>query len=54
MALVQSTPMRTELEERGPSMLERATEAAIEALRQFEGPSGFDAPMSALIVTATK
>lgn len=54
MGLVQSTPMRTELEERGPGMLERATEAAIEALRQFEGPDGFDAPMSALIVTATK
>jgi len=35
-------------------MLERATVAAIEALRRFEGPDGFDAPMSALIVTATK
>ncbi|HEU0283847.1 MAG TPA: class I SAM-dependent methyltransferase [Sphingomicrobium sp.] len=54
MGLVQSTPMRTELEERGPGMLERATEAAIEALRQFEDPGGFDAPMSALIVTAAK
>lgn len=54
MGLVQSTPMRNELEERGPGMLERATKAAIEALRQFEGPYGFDAPMSAHIVTATK
>ena len=54
MGLVQSTPMRTELEERGPDMLERATEAAIGALSQFEGPDGFDAPMSAHIVTATR
>jgi len=54
MGLVRSTPMRTELEERGPGMLERATVAASEALRRFEGPDGFDAPMSALIVTATK
>lgn len=54
MGLVQSTPMRNELELRGPGMLERATEAAIDALRQFEGPDGFDAPMSAHVVTATK
>jgi len=54
MGLVQSTPMRNELELRGPGTLERATEAAVEALRQFEGPGGFDAPMSAHIVTATK
>lgn len=54
MGLVQSTPMRNELEQRGPGTLERATEAAIEALRKFEGPDGFDAPMSAHIVTATK
>jgi ubiquinone/menaquinone biosynthesis C-methylase UbiE len=54
MGLVQSTPMRNELEQRGPGALECATEAAIEALRQFEGPDGFDAPMSAHIVIATK
>ena len=54
MGLVQSTPMRNELAQRGPGTLDRATLAAIEALRQFEGPAGFDAPMSAHIVTATK
>lgn len=54
MGLVQSTPMRNELEQRGPGTLDRATRAAIEALRQFEGSAGFDAPMSAHIVTATK
>jgi ubiquinone/menaquinone biosynthesis C-methylase UbiE len=54
MGLVQSTPMRNELEHRGPATLERATEAAIDALRQFEGTDGFDAPMSAHIVTAIK
>jgi ubiquinone/menaquinone biosynthesis C-methylase UbiE len=54
MGLVQSTPMRNELEQRGPGTLDRATSAAIEALSRFEGPDGFDAPMSAHIVTATR
>jgi len=54
MALVQSTPMRHELDQRGEGSLEKATEAATNALRQFEGASGFDAPMSAHIVTATR
>lgn len=54
MGLVQSTPMRNELELRGPGMLDRATEGAVEALKQFDGPEGFAAPMSALFVTATK
>jgi len=54
IGLTQGTPMRSEIEARDPAMLERATEAAAEALRQFEGPNGFDAPMSAHIVTATK
>jgi len=34
--------------------LDEATDAAEQALRQFEGPGGFDAPMAAHIVTATK
>jgi ubiquinone/menaquinone biosynthesis C-methylase UbiE len=54
IALVQGTPMRTEIEQRDPAMLSVATDAAAEALRQFEGPDGFDAPMSAHIVTSTK
>jgi hypothetical protein len=35
-------------------MLGRATEAAEDALRQYEGPGGFDALMSARLVTAIK
>jgi ubiquinone/menaquinone biosynthesis C-methylase UbiE len=53
-ALVQSTPMRAEIEALDASLLERATDLAAEALRQFEGPDGFDAPMSAHMVTAIK
>lgn len=52
--LTQGTPMRSEIEKRGADALLRATEAAEVALRQFEGPDAFDAPMSAHIVTATK
>jgi ubiquinone/menaquinone biosynthesis C-methylase UbiE len=54
IALVQGTPMRSEIEQRDPAMLGPATDAAAEALTQFEGPDGFDAPMSAHLVTATK
>jgi ubiquinone/menaquinone biosynthesis C-methylase UbiE len=54
IALVQGTPMRSEIEQRDPEMLAVATDAAVDALRQFEGPAGFDAPMSAHIVIATK
>ena len=54
IGLCQGTPMRAEIEKRGPDALEQATQCATEALRQFEGPDGFDAPMSAHIVVATK
>lgn len=54
LGLTQGTPMRTEIESRGPDALARATDAAEQELRQFEGPDGFAAPMSAHIVTATK
>ncbi|HEX6660383.1 MAG TPA: class I SAM-dependent methyltransferase [Sphingomicrobium sp.] len=54
IALTQATPMRNEIEQHGPDALERATAAAEIALRQFEGPGGFDAPMSAHLVTASK
>ena len=54
IALVQGTPMRSDIEQIDPSMLGRATDAAAEALRQFEGPDGFDAPMSARLVTAIR
>lgn len=54
IALVQGTPMRSEIEQINAGMLGRATDAAAEALREFEGPDGFDAPMSARLVTAIK
>ena len=46
--------MRADIEEVAPGQLDAATDAAEAALRQFEGPDGFDAPMSAHLVTATK
>ena len=52
--LCQGSPLRAEIEARNPSALDRITEAAANALRQFEGPDGIDAPMSAHLVTATK
>ncbi|MDP9421262.1 MAG: methyltransferase domain-containing protein [Pseudomonadota bacterium] len=54
IALVQGTPMRSDIEQIDPGMLGRATDVAEQALRQYEGPSGFDAPMSARLVTAIK
>ena len=54
IALVQGTPMRSDIEEVAPGQLGAATDAADAALRQFEGPDGFDAPMSAHLVIATK
>ena len=54
IALVQGTPMRSDIEQLGPDLLGPATDAAEEALRQYEGSNGFDAPMSAHLVTATK
>lgn len=54
IALVQGTPMRADIEQIDPGQLGRATDAAEAALRQFEGSDGFDAPMSAHLVTAIK
>lgn len=54
IGLTQGTPMRSEIEKRGADALLRATDAAERALRQFEGVSGFDAPMTAHVVTATR
>jgi ubiquinone/menaquinone biosynthesis C-methylase UbiE len=54
IALTQGTPMRSEIEKEGEGALALATDAASAALRQFESAQGFDAPMSAHIVTATK
>ena len=54
IALVQGPPMRSDIEQIDPAMVEKATDAAAEALRQYEGSDGFDAPMSARLVTAIK
>ena len=54
IALTQGTPMRSEIERRGPDALAAATDAAERALRQFEGPEGFAAPMSAHIATSRR
>jgi ubiquinone/menaquinone biosynthesis C-methylase UbiE len=54
IGLTQGTPMRSEIERLDPALLGTATDAATRALQQFEGPSGFEAPMSAHIVTAIK
>ena len=54
IALVQGTPMRADIEEVAPNLLEPATDAAAKALAQFEGPDGFSAPMSAHLVVASK
>ena len=54
IALVQGTPMRSDIEAVDPALLGPATDAAEAALRGFEGPTGFEAPMSAHIVTAAR
>ena len=54
IALVQGTPVRSDIEQIDATMLGRATDAAAEALRRFEGPDGFEAPMSARLVTAIR
>jgi ubiquinone/menaquinone biosynthesis C-methylase UbiE len=52
VALVQGTPMRSDIEAIDSTMLGQATDAAERALRQYEIAGGFDAPMSARLVTA--
>ena len=54
LGLVQGTPVRSDIEQIDPTMLGRATDAAEAALRQYEGPEGLDALMSARLVTAIK
>jgi ubiquinone/menaquinone biosynthesis C-methylase UbiE len=52
--MCQGSPLRSEIEARDHSALDRVTQIAAKALAQFEGPDGFDAPMSAHLVIATK
>lgn len=53
-ALCYGTPMGSEIEDRGADALGRAFERVKAALEQFDAEAGFDAPMSAHVVTATK
>lgn len=52
--ICQGGPFRSEVEKRDPNGLDRATDAAAEALSKFEGPNGLEAPMSAHFAIATK
>ena len=52
--LIQGSPIRGEIEPRAPDALERATDLGTEALCQFDGPDGLDAPMAAHIVVASR
>lgn len=54
LGICQGGPFRAEIEKRDPDGLERATNAAAEALRQYGGPSGLEAPMSAHFAIAIK
>jgi ubiquinone/menaquinone biosynthesis C-methylase UbiE len=54
--LVYGSPMGVELamDDYGSDALDRVYEKVLSAMREYEGPDGFDAPMTAHIVTATK
>jgi ubiquinone/menaquinone biosynthesis C-methylase UbiE len=52
--LSHGSPMRVELEEYGPDALDSVHLELAAAAKRYEGPSGFEAPMSAHIVTAAK
>ena len=54
MGLCYGSPMRVGLEEHGEAALDNTFERLTEAAQKYEGPQGFEAPMSAHIVTATK
>ncbi|HET7192063.1 MAG TPA: methyltransferase domain-containing protein [Pseudolabrys sp.] len=54
IAYCQGTPLRTEIEARDPSGLERATDVATQALASRFGDGAVDGRIRALIVTATR
>ncbi|MGH6892646.1 MAG: class I SAM-dependent methyltransferase [Dongiaceae bacterium] len=53
MGLCQGTPLRGEIEARGPDRLVRATDAVAAAMRARFGNGPFRAPLQALVVTAS-
>lgn len=52
--LVYGSPMGVELAEYGPDALDLVFEQMVDAGRRYEGANGFEAPMSAHIVTAIR
>jgi SAM-dependent methyltransferase len=52
--LTYGSPMGIELEDYGPGALDRVFEDFSRAARAYEGPDGFEAPMAAHIVIATR
>ncbi len=54
IAYCQGTPLRTEIEARDPSGLERATDIAAQALASRFGDGAVDGRIRALIITATR
>ena len=52
--LTYGSPMGVELADYGPGAIDRVFDDFRAAAQQFEGPDGFDAPMAAHIVVATK
>jgi len=52
--LCYGSPMRVELEEYGADAIDIVYGAVSKSAQRFDGPNGFEAPMSAHIVTATK
>jgi ubiquinone/menaquinone biosynthesis C-methylase UbiE len=52
--LTYGSPMGIELEDYGPGALDRVFEDFARAARVHEGPTGFEAPMAAHVVIATK
>jgi SAM-dependent methyltransferase len=54
VAMCQGGPVRTEIEIRDPSGLERVTAAAAELVRERYGSTDVEAPMRAIIATARK
>jgi ubiquinone/menaquinone biosynthesis C-methylase UbiE len=52
--LCYGSPMGVELEEYGPDALDHVFEDVKQSARRYEGSNGFEAPMAAHIVTATK
>lgn len=52
--LVYGSPMGVELEEYGPGALDLVFADLVRSAQRYQGPNGFEAPMAAHIVTATR